>query len=599
MRFQTLSALAFLGLAAAKTRNYDFSIDKMTVAPDGYERSNSIGVNGVWPPPPIIVDKGDQIVINMTNNLGDENTSLHFHGMFQNGTNGMDGPNYVTQCPIPPNSTVVYNFTANQSGSYWYHSHTSLQYPAGLRAPLIINDPEDPYLDMYDEDLYLTVSDWYHDDMQVLKASFLNLANPTGAEPIPDHNLLNDTVGLKWAVEAGKTYRVRIINIGAFVSQYIWFEGHTMTIIEVDGVNVEPAETDMIYITAAQRYSVLITAKNDTSANYPFVASFDTDMLDTMPDTLNINATAWVSYNSSADYPDAEILDEFDPYDDFYLVPYEKEAVLDPDYTITVDVVMDNLRDGVNYAFFNNITYVAPKVPTLYSVLGSGDYANDTTIYGEYTHPFVLDHGDVIEIVINNQDTGKHPFHLHGHTFQVVERSNASDSDTDFITYDASNPGIEQEYPMRRDVAFVRGNGYMVLRFVADNPGVWFFHCHIDWHLAQGLALTLIEAPKQLQEQVIPDDFINACKAGGFSYEGNAAGTTDWLDLTSQNKAPGTIAAGFTARGIVALVFSCVSAFVGMGFIAWYGSTELKATEAEVAEYLHEPLEPDTIHEQN
>src|SRR4051794_447128 len=74
-------------------------------------------------------------------------------------------------------------------------------------------------------------------------------------------------------------------------------------------------------------------------------------------------------------------------------------------------------------AFFNNITYVAPKVPTLFTALTSGDAASDSVVYGEYTHPFVLEKDQVVEIIVNNIDPGKHPFHLHGHNFQSVWRS--------------------------------------------------------------------------------------------------------------------------------------------------------------------------------
>lgn len=163
----------------------------------------------------------------------------------------------------------------DQPGTYWYHAHDSGHYPDGLRGPLIVNDPESPYKGKYDEELVLTVSDWYHDLMAPLLDIFLNLANPTGAEPVPNSALLNDTQDLKVSVQPGKTYMFRIINIGAFAGQYVWFEGHTMRIIEVDGVYTEEAETEMIYLTAAQRYSVLITTNNETDANFAFMTSMD------------------------------------------------------------------------------------------------------------------------------------------------------------------------------------------------------------------------------------------------------------------------------------------------------------------------------------
>lgn len=92
---------------------------------------------------------------------------------------------------------------------------------------------------------------------------------------MPQSALINDTQNLAVKIQPGKTYLVRMINIGAFAAQYVWFEGHTMRVVEVDGIYTEPMEAEMIYLTAAQRYSVLLTAKNDTSSNFAFVGSMD------------------------------------------------------------------------------------------------------------------------------------------------------------------------------------------------------------------------------------------------------------------------------------------------------------------------------------
>lgn len=81
-----------------------------------------------WPLPTLRVQKGDTVNLYLINGFDDRNTSLHFHGMFQNGSSQMDGPEMVTQCPIPVGETMLYNFTvADQVGSFWYHSHTSGQ----------------------------------------------------------------------------------------------------------------------------------------------------------------------------------------------------------------------------------------------------------------------------------------------------------------------------------------------------------------------------------------------------------------------------------------------------------------------------------------
>ncbi|OBT50152.1 hypothetical protein VE04_09138 [Pseudogymnoascus sp. 24MN13] len=501
----SLTLTIFSLLADAEVVTYDFNVTWVRANPDGLFERATIGINNAWPPPTINADVGDTVIVNLENGLGNATTSLHFHGLFMNGTTEMDGAIEVTQCGIVPGATFKYNFTIDQPGTYWYHSHFRGQYPDGIRAPLIISDPKSPFKDMYDEEIVVSVSDWYHDQMTDLIPKFLNKANPTGAEPVPNSALLNDTQDLQVKIEAGKTYLFRMVNIGAFAGQRVWFEGHTMKIVEVDGIYTDPYEADMIYLTAAQRCSFLVTAKNETTANYAFVGSMDTDLFDKFPDTLNYNVTGWLVYDESKPLPEPKLIDEFTDIDDFDLVPHDKEPLLgDADQTITLEVMMDNLADGANYA----------------EEAGPVDATRDT----------------------------------------------------DF-----------SKTPMRRDTLMVRPNGNMVLRFKADNPGVWLFHCHIEWHVDSGLIATMVEAPLEMQKTIsIPEDHYEACKLAGTGTKGNAAGNTeDLLDLTGENKPPGPLPDGFTPRGIVAMTFSIVSALLGLGFITWYGLADMGAAEKE------------------
>ncbi|KAJ2893586.1 iron transport multicopper oxidase fet3 [Zalerion maritima] len=558
---------SLIASALAKTVNYDFNVGWITANPDGAFEKSVIGINDQWPIPVIEADVGDQVVINLQNNLGNETTGLHFHGLYMKGYNHMDGPSMVTQCDIPPGSSFKYNFTIQQAGTYWYHSHTHGQYPDGLRGPLIIHDPDNPYQDDYDEEIVLSVSDWYHDHMSALIPWFMSRVNPSGAEPIPKAALINETQNFKLKVEPNTTYFVRMVNIGAFAGQYIWFEGHTIQIVEVDGVYTQKAEAEMIYLSAAQRCSFLLTTKNETDANYAFVASMDTTLFDAYPEDLQYNVTGWLTYDEDAGFPEPELVDEFVDFDDMNLIPEDEEELLpEPDREITLNVAMDNLGDGANYAWFNNITYTIPKVPTLYTALSAGDLATNAQVYGTWTNPFVYEKDEVIQIVINNLDPGRHPFHLHGHHFQAIYRSEEEAGEFDPET--AEFP----DRPMRRDTLVIQPDGNMVVRFKADNPGVWVFHCHIEWHVVSGLMATFIEAPLELQELItIPDDHRAACDAQGISTTGNAAGSEDFLDLSSQNVPADPLPAGFTTRGIIALVFSCVAGILGVCVVAWYG----------------------------
>ncbi|KAF2008997.1 multicopper oxidase [Aaosphaeria arxii CBS 175.79] len=578
-----LTPCILASLAQAAVRTYDFDIGWVYANPDGLATRPVIGINGQWPIPTISVTKGDRVVINVQNSLGNESTSLHFHGLYQNGTTHMDGPASVTQCDIPPGQKFTYDFTIDQPGTYWYHSHTRGQYPDGLRGPLIVHDPDSPHKDLYDEEIVLSFSDWYHELMvPLIQREFLNIANPSGAEPVPDSSLVNETRDLKVKIEPGKTYLVRMINMGAFAGQYVWFEDHTMRVVEVDGVYTEPQDADMLYLTAAQRYSVLLTTKTETDRNYAFVGSMDEELFDVIPDGLNPNVTGWLVYDDSKEKPDAQEVAEFEPFDDFTLVPQDKQPIFDKvDHSVRLDLKMDVLNDGLNYAFFNDRTYVHPKVPTLYTVLSTGANATNPIVYGTNTNAFVLEANQVVEIILNNDDDGKHPFHLHGHNFQVVHRS---DDDAGFYIPTASPPPSDSfpSTPMRRDTVLLNPNGNLVLRFRSDNPGVWLFHCHIEWHVVSGLTATFVEAPLAIQSQLsslggIPDDHLAACKAANVPTAGNAAGNTrDVFDLRGENQSPGKLPEGFTARGWVALGFSALAAVLGMAVIGWYGVQPMK-----------------------
>ena len=120
-----------------------------------------------------------------------------------------------------------------------------------------------------------------------------------------------------------------------------------MTVIEVDGVYTVAQKTSLIYLSDAQRMSVLITAKPTTDKNFAFVGAMDPSMFDSVPPTLNLNATGYLVYNSAKPLPSKA--PTFDSYtgglDDFGLVPYDKLALFKP---VTRQIVF-NVDSGVVY----------------------------------------------------------------------------------------------------------------------------------------------------------------------------------------------------------------------------------------------------------
>lgn len=582
------SAIAFFASSSyASTHVFDWNVTWATANPSGLKDRKVIGINGKWPLPTVDVNKGDRVIFNVYNDLGDRNTSVHFHGMYQNGTNAMDGPAKITQCPIPPGGSFTYNFTVDQNGTYWYHSHVSGQYPDGYRGAFIVHDKDAYFAKDFDEELTFTLSDWYDTIIDTLDKQFLNLYNPSGAEPVPNHLIFNESQNVSVSIKPNTTYLIHIMNIAALGSTYFWIEGHKFTIVEVDGVYTEPTEAEILYITPAQRYAILLTTKAETDKNYAIATVFDSSMFDVIPPELTLNQTNWLEYNPSAPHNPASIpyesSDDITAFDDMNLIPADRKTLYpEPDVEITLDVIMNNLLNGVNYAFFNNITYTEAQVPTLYTVMSSPDeLLNNPTIYGEYTNPFVLGHMQVVQIVVNNVDSGTHPFHMHGHEFQVISRSDAYEDD-DPTPFDPNNHEKFPKYPLRRDTAHVKPNGNMVIRFIADNPGVWLFHCHLEWHLEQGLALVLVEAPSEIKKhQSVPQSHYEMCAAAHMPYKGNAASNVDdFLDLTGQNSQVADLPPGFTFKGVFALILSCFAAFAGTYFIVSYGLTDIPTTEA-------------------
>jgi len=108
--FRMLPHLLLLPLqilaVSAGTVTYNWEVDWVSVSPDGHARP-AVGINGQWPCPTISANFGDRVIVNVKNSLHNESTSIHFHGIFQQGSNEMDGPAMVTQCPIPPGECTL------------------------------------------------------------------------------------------------------------------------------------------------------------------------------------------------------------------------------------------------------------------------------------------------------------------------------------------------------------------------------------------------------------------------------------------------------------------------------------------------------------
>jgi hypothetical protein len=259
----------------------------------------------------IWADWGDNLVIHVTNNdsVNGTSTSIHWHGIRQQGSVEYDGVSGVTQCPIPPGGSMTYRFQATQYGSTWYHSHITLQYGNGLQGPLIINGPASAN---YDEDLgLLFLADWSHVTLDSLWDSARQ-----GAPPSLDNGLINGTNtydcsgstdpnciggGTKFEVTfvSGTKYRIRLVNTAVDGHFQFSIDGHSFTVIANDFVPIVPYETDSILVAIGQRYDIIVEA-NATPGNYWLRAGWSTACATNL-NAANITGIIRYDANSTAD----------------------------------------------------------------------------------------------------------------------------------------------------------------------------------------------------------------------------------------------------------------------------------------------------------
>ncbi|KAJ2463142.1 ferroxidase fet3, partial [Coemansia sp. RSA 2322] len=455
-----LVLLMVASAARAVVVEHNWTVEYVEYKMEGLFTRKAIGINGNWPIPGVVADLGDTLVIHVTNKLNAP-TSLHSHGLFQNGTNYYDGALMVTECGIPANGTFTYTIPLRQAGTYWIHSHSKSQTADGLRTTLIIRDPNEVY--KYDDEIILPLEDWFREPASVLIKQFNNPDPHIRFKPIVPYALIGGTCANSKRIQfaAGKTYRIRLLNIGSSFDFHFSIEGHMLRIIEVDGVMVKDRATHGVTVGTGQRASVLVTALNSTANNYMFHADMYTDLLQ-MPRYNPLNFTGTIEYS-----PRARVRRERGaPWlnvHDLDLEPLDGEPMLEPDTVVTLDAYSGVFSDQSFRHSFNNVTYALPEVPTLLTALTMGEHANRSDVYGRQTGTHVLKHLDVVQIVVNNHDYYSHPFHLHGHVFQIIETGDMRSRERHAKAALAT--------PIKRDTVVIGGGHYAVLRFRADNPG--------------------------------------------------------------------------------------------------------------------------------
>ncbi|KAJ6453702.1 laccase [Mycena sanguinolenta] len=498
MFFVPLLALSLVSpSSAAIGPTADITLVNADVAPDGFTRS-AVTANGIVPGPLITANAGDEFNLNVINTLTDDtmllSSSIHWHGFFQKNSSWADGPAFVNQCPIAANDSFLYTFsTAAQTGTFWYHSHLSTQYCDGLRGAIVVYDPNDPHLSLYDSTV-ITLADWYHapaHDLGAVPTLISTLINGLGRYAGgPTSELAVITV------DFGKRYRFRLVSVSCDPNFIFTIDGHGFTIIEVDSVNVEPLTVDSIQIYAGQRYSFVLTA-NQSVGNYWIrtVANGGTAGFDN-----GINSAILRYTNAAVVDPTTNATTALAPLVETNLHPLVAMPVPGTHEVGAVDVAL-NFAITLNFTSFtfdvNGVSFVPPTVPVLLQILSGAHTAAELLPAGSV---YTLPANSVIEISVPGGTPGApHPFHLHGHNFWVVRS--------------ASNATYNWDNPVVRDVVSTgpATTDNTTIRFVTDNGGPWFLHCHIDFHLELGLAIVFAEDTETVANSVQPSDWKTLC----------------------------------------------------------------------------------------
>ena len=497
----------------------------------GGTSGHAVTVNNSLPGPLIRLREGQTARIHVTNTL-DEDTSIHWHGLllpFQ-----MDGVPGISFPGIRPRETFTYEFPVRQAGTYWYHSHSNMQEAMGLFGALVI-DPAGAEPAPYDREHVLVLADWSFLHPHVLlkklkqQGGYFNRQKQTLAGQLAgkdqkgadrrmwggmrmDPTDISDITGSTYSYlvnghdsagnwtglfTPGERVRLRIINASAMTNFNIRIPGLPMTVVQADGLAVQPVEIDEFQIAVAETYDVIVTP---TAAQpYGFIA-------EALDRSGQVRATLAPTMGLVAPIPalrerplltmkDMGMMDhaamghDMAGMDHGVMKMRDKSAAPDIQYGPGVATVapmpMDRLGDrptGLEDVPHRVLTYRDLKsrdpnpdgrAPSrqldvhLTANMERYMWSFDGVKLSENPDPIAFRHKERVRVNLINDTMMPHPIHLHGHFFEVV----------------TGNPG---HHPMKHTVNVLPGSK-LSFDLTADALGDWAFHCHMLMHMHSGM----------------------------------------------------------------------------------------------------------------
>ncbi|XP_047978748.1 laccase-14-like [Salvia hispanica] len=500
-------------------------------------------VNGQFPGPTIYARRGDLVTVDIANH-SDQNITIHWHGVKMPRYPWSDGTNYVTQCPIQPGMKFKQRIIlSDEEGTLWWHAHSDWSRNSVHGALVILPPRRESYpFPKPHAHVPILIGEWWKGDVQKVMEDFLG----GGGEPlVSDAFLINGQPGdlypcstqdtYKLSVEFGRTYLFRLIN--AVMDNIMFFKiaNHSFTIVGTDGAYTKPLRTDYVAISPGQTIDLLLEA-NQPPGHYYMAARIYV----VGGKYVSTPTTGIIQYVGNYT-PSPPLLPSFPEYSDtvssFHFTSMLRSSVATsiPDrvkkrlfFTLSINLSPCTKSSCVGttrlMASMNNLTTLLPMdmnvVEAYYRGIGGvydtgfPEYPARAFNYTEVSVPknesaselgravIVVEYGTAMEVVFQATNLAKsvdHPMHLHGYSFYVVG-SGLGDFDPtrDPPKYNLVDP------PLMQNIAVPR-NGWTAIRFKANNPGVWFMHCHFERHLSWGMKVVfIVKDGERADEKMLP-----------------------------------------------------------------------------------------------
>jgi FtsP/CotA-like multicopper oxidase with cupredoxin domain len=419
--------------------------------------------NDKVPGPEIRLRQGERLRVTVDNGLAEE-TTVHWHGL--RVPNPMDGVPHLTQRPIAPGETFVYEFDVADAGTYWYHPHQrSLeQVGRGLYGPLIVQEREPIQVD---RDVTWVLDDWRLQSDAQISADFGGFMDASHNGRVGNTVTVNGRILETFPVRAGERVRLRLINAANARIFGLEFQGHQPQVIALDGQPVEPhtpgggrvvlgpgMRVDLVFDMAGapgERFAVIDTFYRGLEYRLLDLVYEDAPPLREHP----LAAPMRLAANTMPE-PDLAMADRHE-------IAFSGGMMGGGMGGMMGDMRGDGMMGGMGRGMMGGM---------MRGMQQWGIWAiNGVSMTDHVMEPFLTLRRDRPYVLAMHNDTAwHHPMHLHGHAFRVIARDRRA-----------------TPYQEWQDTVLMAPRERVDIAFVADNQGDWMFHCHILEHQAAGM----------------------------------------------------------------------------------------------------------------